>query len=86
MCQSLTFFPNHVYHDLHNLGPISRDRALNFAATNIFQAAVTSARAIVQGRQHDIINVEKSPFCRLNSDFCDVKLEFKDVESVWEIG
>ncbi|WP_445305539.1 cyanobactin maturation protease PatG family protein [Microcoleus sp. herbarium2] len=37
---------------------------------------------IVEGGQLDTINVEKSSFCRLNSDCCDVKLEFKDLESV----
>lgn len=79
--QALTAFLNRVYHDLRNVGQTSRDRALNFAATNIFQAAVTFARAIVEGRQLDTINVEKSPFCRLNSDCWDVKLEFYDPES-----
>jgi thiazoline dehydrogenase / protease len=79
--QALTSFLNRVYNDLRNLGQTSRDRALNFAATNIFQAAVTFARAIVQRRQLDTITVEKSPFCRLNSDCWDVKLEFFDPES-----
>ena len=76
--QALTAFLNRVYNDLRNVGQTSRDRALNFAATNIFQAAVTFARAIVEGRQLDTINVEKSPFCRINSDCWDVKLEFYD--------
>lgn len=79
--QALTSFLNRVYNDLRNLGQTSRDRALNFAATNIFQAALTFAQAIVQGRQLDTITVEKSPFCRLNSDCWDVKLEFFDPES-----
>lgn len=79
--QALTSFLNRVYNDLRNLGQTSRDRALNFAATNIFQAAVTFARAIAQRRQLDTITVEKSPFCRLNSDCWDVKLEFFDPES-----
>jgi thiazoline dehydrogenase / protease len=76
--QALTAFLNRVYNDLRNVGQTSRDRALNFAATNIFQAAVTFARAIAEGRQLDTINVEKSPFCRINSDCWDVKLEFYD--------
>ncbi|MEG4959336.1 MULTISPECIES: PatA/PatG family cyanobactin maturation protease [unclassified Microcoleus] len=79
--QALTAFLNRVYNDLRNVGQTSRDRALNFAATNIFQAAVTFARAIVEGRQLDTINVEKSPFCRINSDCWDVKLEFYDPDS-----
>jgi cyanobactin maturation PatA/PatG family protease len=76
--QALTAFLNRVYNDLRNVGQTSRDRALNFAATNIFQATLTFARAIVEGRQLDTINVEKSPFCRINSDCWDVKLEFYD--------
>jgi cyanobactin maturation PatA/PatG family protease len=79
--QALIAFLNRVYNDLRNVGQTSRDRALNFAATNIFQAAVTFARAIVDRRQLDTINVEKSPFCRRDSDCWDVKLEFYDPES-----
>jgi len=79
--QGLTAFLNRVYNDLRNVGQTSRDRALNFAATNIFQAAVTFARAIAEGRQLDTINVEKSPFCRINSDCWDVKLEFYDPDN-----
>ncbi|MCP2729483.1 PatA/PatG family cyanobactin maturation protease [Limnofasciculus baicalensis] len=79
--QALTSFLNRVYNDLRNLGQTSRDRALNFAATNIFQAASVFAQAIAQSRQLDTINVEKSPFCRINSDCWDVKLEFFDSES-----
>ncbi|AFZ08009.1 SagB-type dehydrogenase domain protein [Oscillatoria nigro-viridis PCC 7112] len=79
--QALTAFLNRVYNDLRNVGQTSRDRALNFAATNIFQAAVTFARAIVDRRQLDTINVEKSPFCRINSDCWDVKLVFYDPDN-----
>lgn len=79
--QALTAFLNRVYNDLRNVGQTSRDRALNFATTNIFQAASVFAQAIAQGRQLDTINVEKSPFCRINSDCWDVKLEFFDPES-----
>ena len=78
--QALTAFLNRVYHDLHNVGQMSRDRALNFATTNIFQAASTFAQAIADGRQLDTIDVEKSPFCRLNSDCWDIKLQFFDPE------
>lgn len=74
----LTSFLNRVYYDLRNLGQTSRDRALNFAATNTFQAASTFAEAIADGRELDSIEVEKSPFCRINSDCWDVKLKFFD--------
>jgi cyanobactin maturation PatA/PatG family protease len=79
--QALTSFLNRVYNDLRNVGQTSRDRALNFAATNIFQAASVFAKAIAERRQLDTIKVEKSPFCRINSDCWDVKLEFFDPES-----
>jgi cyanobactin maturation PatA/PatG family protease len=78
---SLTSFLNRVYYDLRNLGQTSRDRALNFAATNTFQAASTFAEAIADGRQLDSIEVEKSPYCRINSDCWDVKLKFFDPEN-----
>lgn len=78
--QALTAFLDRVYNDLRNVGQTSRDRALNFATTNIFQAASVFAAAIAQGRQLDTITVEKSPFCRINSDCWDVKLEFFDPE------
>ncbi|MGB7427759.1 MAG: PatA/PatG family cyanobactin maturation protease [Microcoleaceae cyanobacterium] len=75
---SLTSFLNRVYYDLRNLGQTSRDRALNFAATNTFQAASTFAEAIADNRQLDSIEVEKSPYCRINSDCWDIKLKFFD--------
>lgn len=77
---ALTAFFNQVYHDLQNVGQTSRDRALNFAATNTFQAAATFSEAINSGRRLDVIDVEKSPFCRLNSDCWDVSLTFYDPE------
>lgn len=78
--EGLTAFLNRVYYDLHNVGQTSRDRALNFSVTNTFQAATTFAEAIASGRQLDTIKVEKSPYCRLNSDCWDVLLTFFDPE------
>ena len=78
--EGLTAFLNRVYHDLRNLGQTSRDRALNFAVTNTFQATATFAEAIASQRQLDSIAVEKSPYCRLNSDCWDVVLSFHDPE------
>ncbi|MHC5718697.1 MAG: cyanobactin maturation protease PatG family protein, partial [Nostoc sp.] len=62
-------------------GTTSQDRALNFAATNAFQAASTFAEAVATGMELDSITVEKSPFCRLDSDCWDVKLKFFDPEN-----
>jgi len=78
--EELAAFLNQVYHDLHNLGQTSRDRALNFTVTNTFQAASTFAQAIASGRQLDTIEVKKSPYCRLNSDCWDILLTFFDPE------
>jgi cyanobactin maturation PatA/PatG family protease len=78
---ALRDFLARVYYDLRNLGNTSRDRALNFAATNAFQAAHTFAAAIGAGMALDTIGVEKSPFCRMDSDCWDVKLHFFDPEN-----
>lgn len=79
--RSLDGFLNRVYYDLRNLGATSRDRALNFATTNAFQAASTFSMALGDGMELDSIGVEKSPVCRLDSDCWDVKLRFFDPEN-----
>ncbi|WP_375471024.1 PatA/PatG family cyanobactin maturation protease [uncultured Nostoc sp.] len=79
--RTLSSFLNRIYYDLRNLGTTSQDRALNFAATNAFQAASTFAEAVATGMELDSIEVEKSPFCRLDSDCWDVKLKFFDPEN-----
>ncbi|TAG93324.1 MAG: PatA/PatG family cyanobactin maturation protease [Oscillatoriales cyanobacterium] len=79
--RSLASFLHRIYFDLRNLGQTAHDRALNFAATNAFQAASTFAEAVARGMELDSIEVEKSPFCRLNSDCWDVKLKFFDAEN-----
>jgi len=78
---ALREFLTRVYYDLRNLGATSADRALNFAATNAFQAAQTFADAVARGMALDSIGVEKSPFCRRDSDCWDVKLRFFDPEN-----
>lgn len=81
MRRTLGSFLNRVYYDLRNLGTTSQDRALNFAVTNAFQAASTFSQAVAQGMELDSITVEKSPFCRMDSDCWDVKLKFFDPEN-----
>jgi cyanobactin maturation PatA/PatG family protease len=78
MRRSLSSFLKRVYFELQNLGQTAKDRALNFAATNAFQAASSFAQAISTGMELDTIEVEKSPFCRVNSDCWDIKLKFFD--------
>jgi cyanobactin maturation PatA/PatG family protease len=81
MRRTLDSFLNRIYYDLRNLGTTSQDRALNFAVTNAFQAASTFSQAVAEGMDLDSITVEKSPFCRLDSDCWDVKLKFFDPEN-----
>jgi cyanobactin maturation PatA/PatG family protease len=81
MRRSLKSFLHRIYYELRNLGHLDRDRALNFAATNAFQAASTFASAINSGMGLDSIEIEKSPFCRLNSNCWDVMLKFFDSEN-----
>jgi cyanobactin maturation PatA/PatG family protease len=81
VANALREFLTRVYYDLRNLGNTSHDRALNFAATNAFQAAHTFATAVAAGMALDTIDVEKSPFCRMDSDCWDVKLRFFDPEN-----
>ena len=81
MRKALSSFLNRVYYDLQNLGQFAKDRALNFSVINAFQAASSFSQAISTGMQLDSIEVEKSPFCRINSDCWDVKLKFFDPEN-----
>jgi len=82
-------FLDKVYYELRNLGQSSPDRALNYSATNAFQASEAMLHAlhpkeIVPGAglyTLDNIAVSKSPFCRMDSDCWDVKLAFFDPEN-----
>ncbi|MDD1534729.1 hypothetical protein C7U89_14930 [Bradyrhizobium sp. WBOS4] len=75
---AVTDFLSRVYFELHNLGQMSRDRAMNFAATNVFQAASAFAAAIDEGRVLDTIAVTKSPVCRMHSDCWELSFTFFD--------
>lgn len=79
--RTLDGFLNRIYYDLRNLGTTSQDRALNFSVTNAFQASQTFSEAVAVGMELDSITVEKSPFCRIDSDCWDVKLKFFDPEN-----
>lgn len=81
MRRTLRSFLNRVYYDLRNLGTTSQDRALNFSVTNALQAAYIFAQAVAKGMEFDSVTVEKSPFCRMDSDCWDVKLKFFDPEN-----
>ncbi|NEO19467.1 PatA/PatG family cyanobactin maturation protease [Moorena sp. SIO4A5] len=79
--KSLTAFLHRVYYDLRNLGQADRDRAINYAAINAFQAAESISEAVAIGMELHSIEVEKSPFCRYDSNCWDVKLKFFDPEN-----
>lgn len=79
--RTLGGFLQRIYYDLRNLGTTSQERALNFSATNAFQAAATFSEAVAVGMELDSIDVSKSPFCRIDSDCWDVKLKFFDPEN-----
>jgi cyanobactin maturation PatA/PatG family protease len=79
---ALRGFLDRVYYDLRNLGVTSADRALNFAATNAFQAATAFSGALLKKYELDTITVERSPFCRIDSDCWDVVLKFFNPENV----
>ncbi len=77
----LADYLNRIYYDYRNLGITPQERALNFSATNAFQASVAIATAAGTERVFDSISVEKSPICRPDSDCYDVKLSFFDPEN-----
>ncbi len=92
---SLRNFLMRIYYDLRNLGQTSAERAQNFASVNTFQNAdaliqVLSNQSRSWGNvgdpqavtmQLDSFEIERSPFCRKDSDCWDVKIKFFDPEN-----
>lgn len=73
-------FLDRVYYELRNMGVSAHERAINYAATNAFQAAGIFSQAVRETMELDEIQVEKSPLCREGSECFDVKLSFFDPE------
>lgn len=69
-----------IYYEYRNLGITPQERALNFSATNIFQATTVMQDVIERGLGLESIMVEKSPICRPDSDCYDVKLQFFNLQ------
>lgn len=69
-------FLERIYYELRNLGVSSEERAINFAATNAFQATEIFGAAVSEGLELDQIDVEPSPVARPDADAWDVKLTF----------
>ena len=74
-------FLNRVYYELRNFGVAPQDRALNFAATNAYQAQHAFAESAGRKLALDTISVVKSPICRPDSDCWDVQLQMFDPEN-----
>ncbi len=79
---AVTNFLERVYFDLRNVGMTSRDRALNYAATNALTAAGIFEAALKADMELDTIETERSPICRPASECWDVVLCFFDPESI----
>ncbi len=79
--EGLTNFLGRVYYALRNLGQSPQERAINYAATNIFQVSVLFEHATNLGLVLDLIEAVKSPICRQDSDCWDVKLTFFDPQN-----
>lgn len=75
-------FMGRIYHDFRNSGISAKDRALNYAATNLFQAVDVFKRATEEGRVLETIKVDKSVLARPGEDLYDVKMRFFDPENV----
>jgi cyanobactin maturation PatA/PatG family protease len=75
-------FLSRVYYDLRNLGITPEQRALNFAATNAFQASQVLESAATGTLELDAIDVRKSPVCRPDSDCYDIEIAFFDPTNV----
>lgn len=76
--EDLTNFLERVYYELRNLGQSPQERAMNFAATNAYQAHNVFQQAVGSKTRLDHITVVKSPICRPDSDCWDVMLTFFD--------
>jgi len=77
-------FLERIYYELRNLGTSQQHRAMNFAATNAFQAKEVFVDAVKEDLVLDTIGVEPSPICRPDSDCWDVQLRFFDPKKIHE--
>lgn len=75
-------FLSRIYFDFRNSGMTPQDRALNYSATNVFQAAGVLKQALQEGRVLEAISVEKSPIARFDDELYDVKMRFFDPENL----
>jgi len=67
-----------IYHELRNAGRTSRERALNYAGTNLVEPAKILAKMLPTDHTLDAIGAVPSSLCRPGSDCWDVVLAFFD--------
>ncbi len=67
-----------IYHELRNPGRTSKERALNYAATNLFEPVKILAKMLPTDYTLDAIGAIPSSLCRPGSDCWDVMLAFFD--------
>jgi cyanobactin maturation PatA/PatG family protease len=72
----LSNFLDRIYYEMRNLGQSSRDRAINFSATNAFMIEEIFENAQQQNLDLVSIDAEKSSICRPGADCWDIKLTF----------
>jgi len=76
---------NRIYNDMRNLGILGTDRALNYAATNIFELGQNSPplqRIRDDSLELDTINVLKSMTCAPGSECYDVQFSFFSPQNI----
>jgi cyanobactin maturation PatA/PatG family protease len=78
--RSLREFLNRLYFELQNAGRTSRERALNYAGTNLIEPKKIFRRELREKHSLDSIGAERSTMCRLGSDCWDITLSFFNPE------
>lgn len=78
LTRRMSEFLAYVYHRLQNVGRTSRERAINYAATNVTQAGSILSEAMGAGMALDHVDAEPSRICRADSDCWDVVLTMLD--------
>jgi hypothetical protein len=76
--EDLKNFLERIYYEVRNLGQAPSDRAINYLATNAYQATDAFKQAAKEKLTLDSIFAEKSPICRPKSDCWDVVMRFFD--------
>lgn len=84
--EEMRSFLDRVYYDIRNLGLDPRERAINYSATNAFNVEKVFESAMNEHLALDVIEVERSPICRMDSDCWDVKLIFFNPQQQFEVA